>query len=74
MRHWDGRDRDDGAALPLTRQERERLRALFRPAPGRPKARPHMGSLIGVTLAFAVLAGLAVLLGPSDPISSKVLN
>lgn len=74
MRHWDGRDRDNDAALPLTRQERARLRALFRTPASRPKARPHMGSLIGVTLAFAMLAGLALLLGPGDPISAKVLD
>lgn len=73
MKHWDGRDRDT-AELPLSKQERERLRAIFAENPaGRHHERPHIGSWIGLALALAVLAGLAWVMAPSDPVSHKLL-
>jgi hypothetical protein len=73
MKHWDGRDRDT-AELPLSKQERERLRAMFTERPtGRRPARPHVGSLIGLALALGVLAGVALVLAPADPVSPRLL-
>lgn len=73
MKHWDGRDRPE-AAIPLTAEERARLRALFEPPAHRRQQRPDVGSMIGLVLALGLLVGLALLLAPGDPISSKLVN
>lgn len=74
MKHWDGRDRDDVAQLPLSPAERARLRVLFEVPAHRRQRRAHVGSMIGLVLAVSLLAGLAMLLAPADPISAKLLD
>lgn len=73
MKPWDGRDRPGAAELPLSPAERARLRALFEPPAHRGQARPHMGSWIGLALAVGLLAGLALLLAPCDPVSGDLI-
>ena len=72
MKHWDGRD-PAGAELRLPRLEEARLAEALRPPPRRPQP-PHIGSVIGLVLALGVLAGLALLLVPADPVSSRLLD
>ena len=74
MKHWDGRDLPEASELPLTRAERARLRALFEPPAHRRQQRTHVGSKIGLALAVGVLIGLAWMLSPGDPVSSKLIN
>jgi hypothetical protein len=75
MQHCDGRDRDDAIPVRLPRRDRPRL-AQLQPAP--PRRRPRQpvdaGSLIGLALSLGVLAGLAWLLAPADPVSSSLLR
>jgi hypothetical protein len=75
MKHWGERDLADVQPVRLSRAERKRVRALFAevPAHRRSNEAPHVGSLIGVALAFAVLAGLAWAIIPADPVSPKIL-
>jgi hypothetical protein len=77
MKHWDGRDRDDAIQLRLPQRDAQRIRDLFaQPRPTPPQRRrqpPHVGSLIGLGLALAMLAGMALLLAPAEPVS-KLLN
>lgn len=73
MKHWDGRDRTE-AEHPLSPAERARLRALFEPPAHRRPQPAHVGSVIGLVLAVGLLVGLALLLAPADPISSKLLD
>lgn len=73
MKHWDGRDRPE-AAIPLSPEQRERLRALLAPPAGRPKVRASPGSLVGLALAIGLLVGLTLLLAPASPISPKILD
>ena len=75
MKHWNERDVADVTPARLTRAERKRVRALFAQIPEHRRDRnpPHVASIIGVALAFAVLASLAWALAPTDPISSKIL-
>ena len=74
MKHWDGRDRTDAAELPLSPAERARLRALFATPAHRVRPRPQMSSWIGLALAVGLLAGLALLLAPGDPISADLMR
>ena len=74
MKPWDGRDRPGAAELPLSAAERARLRALFELPAHRSQERPHMGSWIGLALAVGLLAGLALLLAPGDPISADLMR
>ena len=71
MKHWDGRDRDHLAELQLSQPDRARL-AKFLEAPKPRRSRPQIHSLIGLVLALGLLAGLALLLAPADPVSSKL--
>jgi hypothetical protein len=75
MKHWDERDVADVRPVRLSRAERRRLRAMFaeQPAHRRRHEAPHVGSMIGVALAFAVLAGLAWAVSPADPVSARLL-
>ena len=86
MKHWDGRDRPEAAELPhatmppawrhgrLPQRDRQRLARMFMgPPPSRRQPSPA-GSKIGLVLAIGVLVGLAWLLSPADPVSSKILN
>ena len=74
MKHWDGRDRDDAAELRLSQRDRQRLARIF-PASPSPRRQPSpAGSKIGLALAVGMLIGLAWLLSPADPVSSKILN
>ena len=74
MKHWDGLD-EDVAPLRLSRRERRRIRAMFAEQPaGRRQEKPHVGSLIGLALALAVVAGLAWAVAPVDPVSSKLMH
>jgi hypothetical protein len=75
MKHWDERDVTDVRTVRLTRAERKRLRALFAQVPDhrRDRSPPHVGSLIGVALSFAVLVGIAWAIVPADPVSPKIL-
>ena len=72
MRYWDGRDRTEAAEMPLSPAERARLRALFEVPAHRRQRRTHVASVIGLALAIGLLAGLALLLAPADPVSSKL--
>ena len=72
MKHWDGRDRPEAIERPLTPAERARLRAMFEPPAHRRQQRAHVGSMIGLVLALGLLVGLAMLLSPGDPVSSKL--
>jgi hypothetical protein len=75
MKHWDGRDRDDVTELRLPQPDRTRLAQLFgSPQPRRRRQPVHAGSLIGLVLAVGVVVGLALLLSPADPVSSKLLD
>ena len=73
MKHWDERERTDGKAVRLSPAEQERLRALLAPPAHRARVRADAGSVIGLALALAVLAGLAIALGQSGPVSPEVL-
>lgn len=74
MKHWDGRDRDDVVELRLTQPDRARLAEIFR-TPVRPRRQPlQLHSVIGLALALGLLVGLAMLLSPSDPVSSQLVN
>lgn len=74
MKHWDGRDRDDAAELRLSQRDRQRFAQIFS-APPSPRRQPSQaGSKIGLALAVGMLIGLAWLLSPADPVSSKILN
>ena len=86
MKHWDGRDRDHVTGLQLSRPDRARLatpvlaesptrlRASFLQAPTPRRSQPQIHSLIGLVLALGLLIGLALLLSPADPVSSKLVN
>ena len=75
MKHWDERDLTDVRPVRLSRSDRKRLRALFAQQPkGRAKERPHVGSLIGLSMAIGMLVLLAVALAPGDPVSSRILR
>ena len=74
MKHWDGRDLSQADAQPLSRRERQRIRAMFLEQPAnRRQERAHMGSVIGLVLAVGLIAGLAWLLSPSSPVSSDLI-
>ncbi len=74
MKHWDGQDAAEPIVPRLSRRERRQLAHLFELPPHRRQGRAHMGSLIGLGLALAVLAGLAWTLAPGDPVSPDLLN
>ena len=75
MKHWDGRDRDDVTELRLAPPDRARLARIFGSPPlTRRRQPPHTGSLIGLALAVGLLVGLAVLLAPTAPISSRLVD
>ena len=77
MKHWDGQQID--AARPVALEERE-MAALARdlPAPGpapagrRPRQRAGLGSMVGLGLSLAFLAGLAIALAPSSPVAREL--
>jgi hypothetical protein len=74
MKHWDGRDRDHVNELRLARPDRARLAEMLQ-APVRPRRQPlQVHSVIGLALAIGLLVGLALLLSPSDPVSSQLVN
>jgi ferric-dicitrate binding protein FerR (iron transport regulator) len=73
MKHWDGRDRDDVTPLRLSQRDRQRLAQFLAPAPPRRRER-HLGSVIGLVLALALLVGLAWVLSPSDPVASELMR
>lgn len=76
MKHWDERERTDVEPVRLSRAERKRVRAMFADIPEHRRQRQpmHPGSVIGVALAFAVLAGLAWAMAPGGgPVSPKIL-
>ena len=74
MKHWDERERADVKALRLSPAERERLRALMEPPARQRRSEPQVHSLVGLAIALTVLVGLAVLLAPSDPVSSRLIQ
>ena len=74
MKHWDGRDRDDVTELRLAPPDRARLARIFAAPPPRRRHPPHAGSLVGLALAVGLLVGLALLLAPADPVSSKLID
>ena len=72
MRHWDPSDAVAGSAR-LSRADRKRLNAVLTAQPlTRGRGRPDLGSLLGLTLAIACLAGLAWAVTPTDPVSAEV--
>ena len=76
MKHWDERDLLDARPARLSPAERRRLRAMFAEQPAHRRRREPLdiGSVIGVALAFAVLAALAWALAPAAPVSAKILH
>jgi hypothetical protein len=73
MKHWDGRDRDHGFPLRVPRLDVARLAQALR-SPARRQHSPHIGSLIGLALAVGLVAGLAWVLAPADPVSAGLLD
>ena len=74
MKHWDERDVADVEELRLPRPEEARLAEMLATR-ARPRREPvHVGSMIGLALALAVLAGLAWVLTPADPVSPTLLR
>ena len=71
MKHWDGRDRGHVTELQISQPDRARL-APFLEAPRARRSPPQIHSLIGLVLALGLLVGLALLLSPADPVSSKL--
>lgn len=74
MKHLGEPERSDAVELPLSRGERERLRALLELPPGRRPRSPGAGSLVGLALALGVLVGLALLLAPNEPVARAFLD
>ena len=73
MKHWDGRDLAQSIPLWLPQGEEDALaRELRQPVRRRRRQAPHVASMVGLVLAVAVLAGLALALSPVDPVSSSV--
>ena len=72
MKHWDGRE-GDHVELRLSPSDEARLAQALRP-PARRQQSPHIGSVIGLALALGLLAGLAWVLAPGDPVSSRILH
>ena len=73
MKHWDERERTDGAPARLSPRERQRLREMWK-APPQPRRQSATGSLIGLTLAVTMVAALAWLLSPGSPVSPKLID
>lgn len=73
MKHWDGRDRDHVVPLRVPRHDEARLAESLR-SPARRQQAPHIGSVIGLVLAIGLVAGLAWLLAPGDPVSASLLD
>ena len=71
MKHWDGRERDQAIEQRLSQPDRARLAPFFE-APRPRRTQPQIHSLIGLVLALGLLVGLALLLSPADPVSSKL--
>ena len=75
MKHWDGRDRPLAATpIRLPERDRQRIRAMFLEQPKLRRRPLQLHSLVGLAISIGVLVGLAYLLSPSDPVSSKILN
>ena len=74
MKHWDERERTDVAPARLSPRDRQRLRELLAAPPRRKRADIQAGSMIGLVLAVGVLAALAWVLAPADPVSSKLIH
>ena len=74
MKQWDGRDRPQAVELRIPRRDRVRLAQLFEATPPPRPREPQIASVIGLALAVGVLVGVALLLSPSDPVSSKLLH
>ena len=73
MKHWDGRDLPDADELRLPQRDRQRLREMFvEPPKTRRGPSPRIHSVVGLALALALLGGLALVLTPSGPVSSKL--
>ena len=73
MKHLDERERTDVAPARLSPRDRQRLRELLQQPPQRKRGEAQAGSAIGLVLAVGILACLAWLLSPSDPVSSKLI-
>lgn len=74
MKHWDGRDLAQASPRRLTPGERQRIAELFE-APARPRrAETHIGSVIGLASALAVLGLLAWALTPGSPVSPDLMK
>lgn len=74
MKHWDGQEAAEPVVPRLSRRERRQLAHLFEFPAHRRHRRADIGSLIGLGLALAMLAGLVVALAPGEPVSPDLLN
>jgi ferric-dicitrate binding protein FerR (iron transport regulator) len=74
MKHWDGRDRDDVTPLRLSERDRQRLAQFFEAQAPPRRREPQLGSMIGLVLVLALLAGLSWALSPGDPVSSQLMK
>lgn len=74
MKHWDGRDVADVSPAELSPREQQRIRELFETRPRRRRSETHMGSVIGLVSALAILGLLTWALAPSSPISPDLMK
>ena len=74
MKHWDGRDAADVTPAELSPREQQRVRELFEPRPRRRRSETHMGSVIGLVSALAILGLLTWALAPSSPVSPDLMK
>ena len=72
MKHWDPRDL--AQATPLSQPERQRIRDMFEASPRRRRSETHVGSLIGLVSALAILGLLTWALAPSSPVSPDLMK
>jgi hypothetical protein len=76
MRHWNPAS-TDADAVRLSATDRQRLAELLgtsKPPAERPtrQPRPEIGSLVGLVLSLAFLAGIAWAIAPVEPVSAEV--
>jgi hypothetical protein len=72
VKHWDPSDSLADAAR-LSPGDHKRMAAMIEASSKtRGRERPDLGSVVGLTLALAFLAGLAWAVTPTDPVSAEV--
>ncbi len=73
MRHWDPSS-EQANELRLSASDQQRLAELLRTPDAKParRERPEIGSLVGLALSLAFLAGIAWAIVPVDVVSAEV--